>query len=194
MHWRIIMKRNLGSLIIVCSFLFSCVEPAEVKKSSSSSKKGKTKVAQSVESSGIAAKNFAQINNTYATLTGVSMKKTVGEYDLVQSQLPSSSNPKSLNGFNQIASTRLAFKYCEEYLGDDSSFLSLSNEEAAKNMIDQFIDVDLKGSDHKQMHDQVLAILRDDDQLLASNTDDRKLKLLRLSCAAILSSNYVTLI
>lgn len=163
--------------------------------------KNKDKAAEEVfsgkvESSSVSAKNFLQINNTYSSLTGVSAGEVASEFESIKMQLPSSSNPESLNGFNQIASTRLGFLYCDKYIDKRDDLNNLSNENAVKDLIESFIDADIDGNqDHKNLYTDVLAIMNDDDSLINdSNRDRKKVKLLKLSCTALLASSYITLL
>jgi hypothetical protein len=188
------MKKNIIALMTFSTVLVSCIEPASVSKSSSGSKKSQEPIEE-VDKSGVAAKNFAQINNTYASLTGVNMRVASSDYAAIKGQLPSTSNPSSLNGFNQIASTRLAFTYCENYIGSGSPYMAMDNTTAIKGLIDQFIDIKLDEGDHDQMLTQLKAIMNNDDALISdNNSTSKKEKLLHLTCTAILSSSYVTLI
>jgi hypothetical protein len=191
------MKKSLIILFISSLALVSCVEPEAPKASGDSSKKDNARVAEAVDSSGVAAKNFAQVNNTYASLTGISMGAPliVSEYQAIKTQLPSTSNPKSLNGFNQIASTRLAFAYCDEYVDGRADLRAMGNDAAINNLLDSFIDIDRGNSDHQVLISELGAIMRDDDSLISDgNATSKKTKLIKLSCTAILSSSYVTLI
>lgn len=195
MHWRIEMKMKSLNPLLICFTLISCgIDPDPIKQDGSG--EASVELVEQVESSGIAAKNFAQINNTYASLTGVSAGDVSTEYGLIKMQLPASSNPRSLNGFNQIASSRLAFAYCNPYIDGRADLDLLSNEDAIKNLLNSFIDVNPeKNSDHKKMFTQLEAIMSDEDSLINDNNADRKRKkLLKLTCTAILASSYVTLI
>ena len=72
----------------------------------------------------------------------------------------------------------------------------MDNEEASKNLIEGFIDADIvNNEDHKGLYTNVLAIMNNDDTLINdSNQTNRKKKLLKLSCTALLASSYVTLL
>jgi hypothetical protein len=191
------MKKSLTILLISSLALVSCVEPEAPKVSSGSDKNNEARVAEAVDSSGVAAKNFAQINNTYSSLTGISMGETLiaSEYATIKTQLPSTSNPNSLNGFNQIASTRLAFAYCDQYVDGRADLKAMGNDDAISNLLDTFIDIDRSNSDHKVLISELEAVMRDDDSLISDgDATSKKTKLIKLSCAAILSSSYVTLI
>lgn len=191
------MKTNVMVLMIFSLILTSCIEPEPIKKSGGGGKGDSARTAEAVDSSGVAAKNFAQINNTYSSLTGISMGATniTAEYAAIKTQLPSTSNPESLNGFNQIASTRLAFAYCDEFIDSRSDLVGMSNQVAVNNMLDGFLDIDRNNSDHQTFISEIMAIMNDEDSLINDgNTTSKKTKLLKLSCTAILSSSYVTLI
>ena len=189
------MKKSILALLILNFTLFSCIEPEPIKSSSKKSGDRDSSEASAVDSSGIAAKNFAQINNTFSSLTGISAGDVAGEYALIQMQLPSSSNPEALNGFNQIASTRLAFAYCDPYIDGRSDLVAMSNDAAIDNLVDGFIDVSRSNPDHQVLYNNLSAIMNDEDSLINDgNANSKKTKLLKLSCTAILASSYVTLI
>lgn len=186
--------KGLGYLVLSLSLTSCFLEPDKI--SDSKSRTNKVRIGEKVAPKSVAAKNFLQINNTFSSLTGVSAGDVASEYELVKMQLPSSSNPESLNGFNQIASTRLAFLYCDPYIDGRSDLGSMSNEQASRNLIEGFIDADIEGnSDHQNLYQNVLAIMNDDDSLIdENNQSEKKQKLLKLSCTALLSSSYVTLL
>ncbi len=192
------MRLDILKLIVLLLITVSCIEPEKIEELSSNDNKGESGIlSEKVDSSGVAAKNFAQINNTYSSLTGISMgdEDINSEYALIKTQLPSTSKPESLNGFNQIASTRLAFAYCDKFIDKRSDLLSLNNNDALKNLIEGFIDVDLSKPEHSNMYSHLQSIMNDDDSLINDgNATSKKRKLLKLSCTAVLASSYVTLI
>ncbi len=117
------------------------------------------------------------------------------EFAAINTQLPSTSNPNSLNGFNQIASTRLAFAYCDEFVDGRADLVGMNNQSAINNMLDGFIDIDQTNPDHQVLVSELMSIMSDEDSLINDgNATSKKAKLLKLSCTAILSSSYVTLI
>ncbi|MBD66907.1 MAG: hypothetical protein CME62_17020 [Halobacteriovoraceae bacterium] len=150
----------------------------------------------------VAVKNYLQINNTYSSLTGIPTDfKDQGKnvdikatFDAIVMQLPSSSNPESLNGFNQIAQARLGFAYCDAYMNKNynSQYASLTNSQIAQKLLDSFLDVDpVANTAHMDFKNEVLAILNNSDSLLSTNDKQR---LSKMACGAILASAYVTLI
>jgi len=151
-----------------------------------------------VDTSGVATKNFSQLNNSYSTLTGISMALVNDEYQSLKMQLPSTNDVQSLNGFNQISSTRLAFSYCNMFINSKnvSIFTSDTNEQLIQNLLDDIVDVDIQGNpEHTELYNHLLDIMTDVDQLIVDgNSANKKRKLLKLSCTAILASSYVTLI
>lgn len=188
------MLKNIALLTLTFSLTSCFLEPDKISES-----KRKTKSSNfsgKVEPSSIAAKNFLQINNTFSSLTGVPAGNVASEYEALKMQLPSTSNPESLNGFNQIASTRLGFLYCDEYIDGRTDLTSLTNEQASRNLIEGFIDADIENNEeHSNLYSNVLAIMNDEDNLIDDNDDNRKkVKLLKLSCTALLASSYVTLL
>ena len=200
----IMMIRNIGYIALVFSLSSCFLQPDKISESKpAEEEKIEITIGEKVTPKSVAAKNFLQINNTYSSLTGikgdyrVEGSETISDrYELMKMQLPSSSNPESLNGFNQIASTSLAFLYCDPFIDQKEELQSLSNEEASKKLIESFIDADFDNEEeHKNLYDNVLAILDDEDSLIDDNNSARKkLKLLKLSCTAVLSSSYVTLL
>lgn len=196
MYWRIIMRNKAIILMSVCFALVSCIEPEAKKKASSGAAAPVSTFTERADSSGVAAKNFAQINNTFATLTGIPMGDISAEYELIKMQLPSTGSLESLNGFNQIASTRLAFAYCDGFIDLRPDLSAMENDIAVTNLIDGFIDINPSTNDeHKIMFNELMAVMNNDDSLINdNNAANRKVKLLKLSCTAILTSSYVTLI
>lgn len=191
------MKKSLIFLVISSLTLVSCIEPEAPEVASSSKDNDGARIAESVDSSGVAAKNFAQVNNTYSSLTGISMGDTLiaSEYAAIKTQLPSTSNPESLNGFNQIASTRLAFAYCDKYVDGRGDLSGMADSAALDSLLDSFIDIDRSNPDHKTLISELNEIMKDTDSLISDgNAMSKKTKLIKLSCTAILSSSYVTLI
>lgn len=183
--------------------LVACIEAEPMKKVKGNSDEKKYVVGEAGKNYGVAAKNFAQINNTYARLTGVSAGDVSDEFDAVQMQLPSSSNPNSLNGFNQISSVRLAFAYCDEYVDDNGNgrrdqFDSMTDNQVVTFLMDSFGDFNPEqNSDHRIVRDELRAIMADEDDLIntgssVSNTERRRF--IKLSCAALLASSHVTLL
>lgn len=186
------INRSLKFLVAFLVLTSCFLEPKKIEATRTESKVFDEKVA----TSNVSTKNFLQINNTYSTLTGVSTGEVNTEYEILKTQLPSTSDPNSLNGFNLIASTRLAFLYCDKYIDKRDDLAGMSISEGSRNLIESFVDADVDNNeDHKSLYDNVLAIMNDDDELInESNQEDKKIKLLKLSCAAVLASSYVTLL
>lgn len=189
-------------LLTVTSFvMFSCglqLEPVEAPGELEGQALG---LNESHTQAAVANKNFLQINNTYSKLTGISPRQgdILDEYQAIQLQLPSSSDPETLNGFNQIASTRLAFAYCDEYVDENASSFdfttSSTNQVELKNMLLSFVDLDFdNNSEHQEFLAHLEAIMNDDDELVNdNNSTSKKRKLMKMACAAALSSTYLTL-
>jgi hypothetical protein len=66
----------------------------------------------------VGVKNFEQILNTMAELTGVSKDDTQirNTYEAVEDQLPTSNSIKSFQSANQVAIVKLAAEFCHELL------------------------------------------------------------------------------
>lgn len=201
MHGRIIMKTLLN--VMTLSLLFSCVEPDpkdHIKKGDAAG--GLVSLNRSQTEKALANKNFLQINNTFSKLTGISPDQgnVLSEYQAIQLQLPSSTDPETLNGFNQIASTRLAFAYCDQYIEANQGNYDFStadtNDAELKAMVLNFVDMDFdNNSEHQEFLTNLHAILSDEDELVNDGNFSReKRKLMKMSCAATLSSTYVTLL
>lgn len=190
----------LYSLIVAVSV--SCVEPEKpVEEVSSATSNGLPPGPIVVQNSGttpIAAKNYLQINNTFSKKTGISTSHpaVISEYNAILMQLPTTSDPTSLNGFNQIAQTRLAFAYCNEYVEEKwSDYSSLSNGIAIKLLLDNMVDVDVdNNSAHAELYANLMSIMSDEDNLLSGTASSNKEKLFKMSCAALLSSSYVSML
>jgi hypothetical protein len=198
------MKLTALSLITTLFIVGSCVEPEklEVAEGEIESAHKDTPVGNA-NNSGIGVKNYLQINNTFSQMTGVSSTETdvKNEYESVYVQLPSTSNPSSVSGFNQIATIRLAFAYCDKYIASKYSSLYASNrlnpETQAKVMIDEFIDIDYENNPNdKNFLSDVVGIMENADSIVTGTitTTTNNQKLLKLSCTSILSSSYVTMI
>lgn len=142
-----------------------------------------------------AIKNFHQINNTYAQLTGVSAGNSdvLDEFNAIKTQLPSSNDASAANGFNQVAYLRLAFAYCDKYIGNRSSELGGMSEDAiVKDLLDKFVYLDLaKNLGDMNFYNEVLSIVKNEDGLLPGGSG-LKLRAARVGCASILASSYVT--
>jgi len=181
--------------------MFSCIEPDNADNIKKEKKKGEVSLKSAQTTSDLAIKNFLQVNNTYSKLTGISPNEgdILDEYQAIQLQLPSSTDPKTLNGFNQIASTRLAFAYCNEYIDANEDDYNLNSTESNRteliSLSHKFVDFDFNNNnDHKNFLTNLEAILSDEDELVNdANAERKKKKLLKMSCAAILSSTYVTM-
>lgn len=188
------MFKNIALMTLTFSLTSCFLQPDKISENKSSSET--RSFGEKVTPSSIAAKNFLQINNTYSSLTGVPAGNIAADYEQVKMQLPSSSNPESLNGFNQIASTRLGFLYCDEYIDGRTELNAMSNAEASRDLIESFIDADIDDNDeHRNLYNNVMAIMNDDDNLVDDGNEARKkTKLLKLSCTALLASSYITLI
>lgn len=198
--WENKMKK-LGFLLLITAII-SCVEPEKTENITKGSSGGNSVSLKSAQtSSDLAIKNFLQVNNTYSKLTGISPNEgdILDEYRAIQLQLPSSTDPKTLNGFNQIASTRLAFAYCDEYIDANESEYNFdsaaSNMDEVKALSLKFGDFDFDNNpDHVNFLSNLNAIINDDDDLVDDGNFAReKRKLLKMSCAAVLSSTYVTM-
>lgn len=198
--WENNMKIVLFPLLVALAV--SCLEPSKTDNISKGSNKSSAVSLRTAQTnSDVAIKNFLQVNNTYSKLTGVSPDRgdIIDEYRAIQLQLPSSTDPKTLNGFNQIASTRLAFAYCDEYVDEneaDFDFSSASTNRAeVEAMSLKFGDFDfVNNSDHREFLNNLEAITNDDDDLVNDNNFAReKRKLMKMSCAAVLSSTYITM-
>ncbi len=192
--------KTLG-LSLTMVLMFSCIEPDNADNIKKEKKKGEVSLKSAQTTSDLAIKNFLQVNNTYSKLTGISPNEgdILDEYQAIQLQLPSSTDPKTLNGFNQIASTRLAFAYCNEYIDANEDDYNLSSTESNRteliSLSQKFVDFDFNNNnDHKTFLTNLEAILSDEDELVNdANAERKKKKLLKMSCAAILSSTYVTM-
>lgn len=189
----------LYSLVLAVSV--SCIEPekpAESVEGSGSKAPTGPIVVQNSAPTVIAAKNYLQINNTFSKKTGISTSHpdVISEYNAILMQLPTTSDPTSLNGFNQIAQTRLAFAYCNEYVDEKwSDYSSLSNGDAIKLLLDNMVDVDVEGNTaHGQLFSNLMAIMSDEDNLLTGTASSNKEELFKMSCAALLSSSYVSML
>ncbi|MBT4791201.1 MAG: hypothetical protein HON90_06490 [Halobacteriovoraceae bacterium] len=185
------MRKNTLLLFLTIFTLVSCLDPEPNEKMTKASDSAGERIETAIpEASGVGAKNFAQINNTYASLTGVPMGGVSAEYELIKMQLPSTNSLESLNGFNQIASARLAFAYCNPYIDERSDLEAMSNSNAIDNLLNGFLDLDtVNNVDHQTMKSELNAILSNTDNLVASGN---KTRLLKLTCTAILASTYVT--
>ena len=187
--------KKIVTFFLIVPVLTSCfLEPKKISESKSGS--SSVNFTGKVTPSSIGSKNFLQINNTYSSITGISTIRTNTEYEKLKTQLPSTSNPASLNGFNQIASTRLAFLYCDPYIDENSDVLSLSIEDLSVKLINSFIDADVENNkEHQSLYENVLAVLNDEDELISESDEDiKKIKVAKLACTAILASSYVTLL
>ncbi|MEE2671189.1 MAG: hypothetical protein VYA54_05735 [Bdellovibrionota bacterium] len=192
--------KTLG-LSLTMVLMFSCIEPDNADNIKKEKKKGEVSLKSAQTTSDLAIKNFLQVNNTYSKLTGISPNEgdILDEYQAIQLQLPSSTDPKTLNGFNQIASTRLAFAYCNEYIDANEDDYNLNSTESNRteliSLSHKFVDFDFNNNnDHKNFLTNLEAILSDEDELVNdANAERKKKKLLKMSCAAILSSTYVTM-
>jgi hypothetical protein len=198
------MKLTALSLVVTLFGFSSCVEPEklEVKEGKSTRSHVDTPVGNA-NNSGIGVKNYLQINNTFAQMTGISSTATdiKNEYEKVYVQLPSTSNPASVSGFNQIATIRLAFAYCDKYVDTKYSALYQENKTEPKvqavKMIDNFIDIDyVNNQNDKDFLSDVVGIINNSDAIVTGiiTTTENNKKLLKLSCTSILSSSYVTMI
>lgn len=198
------MKLLTFSLLASVFTFTSCVEPEEVEVASSHSetKTVDSPIGQS-NNSGIGIKNYLQLNNTYSQMTGINRANVAvkSEYDKVYVQLPSTSNPSAVSGFNQIATIRLSFAYCNKYIDDNYSSLyrasRTSASDQARSMVDQFIDIDyVNNEDDRGFLEEVTRIISNDDLIVSGSptTETNNRKLLKLSCTSILSSSYVTMI
>lgn len=199
--------KKLTTTFILLTVLTACVEPETLEETADGSDNIHTSggLVTNTASAGIAAKNFTQINLTYSNLTGVPTytESVLEEYKAIELQLPSSTDPVSLNGFNQLSSTRLAFAYCDVYMDKPDVMAQYPTSDAvtnAKTIINSFADLDFeKNTIHQTFLNEVVAILGNkgvdgegnDVQLLQTNNKNR---LLKLGCAAVLSSSYLTLI
>ncbi|MAZ49301.1 MAG: hypothetical protein CME65_12130 [Halobacteriovoraceae bacterium] len=195
------MKKVIASAILM-SLLLSCVEPEKADNiSKGSNKSSSVTLKTSQTSSNLAIKNFLQVNNTYSKLTGISPNRgdILDEYRAIQLQLPSSTDPKTLNGFNQIAATRLAFAYCDEYVDENESDFDFSsastNRLEVQNLSLKFGDFDFdQNQDHINFLNNLEAIINDEDELVDDGNFAReKRKLMKMSCSAVLSSTYITM-
>jgi len=68
----------------------------------------------------VGVKNFEQINETMAFLTGVdpTIRDIERIYEELEDQLPGNNNIKSFLAANQVAITKLAAEYCDELVGN----------------------------------------------------------------------------
>lgn len=208
------MKRHALLSLLVLVSLTSCVEPEVVEEELSDAKEignpnnANPGIPPVIEEepgvpaeakNSIASKNYLQINNTFSTVTGVATDDTsvLSEFKAIQMQLPTTSNPEALNGFNQIAQTRLAFAYCNQYIENKiADYSALPDSGAMDLMLNNFIDVDVVNNPaHVELKTNLMAIMSDVDGLVVdANATSKKRKLLKMSCAAILSSSYVTML
>ncbi len=199
------MIKVLSFTLIVLS-LTSCIEPeGAVEATKKEDIKTEGGLFKRSASGGVAAKNFTQINLTYSNLTKVPTynESVLAEYKAIELQLPASTDPESLNGFNQLSSTRLAFAYCDVFLDKGEVYGMFSSNSAdvnSKVMINLFADLDFDNNEaHQEFKSHVVEILNNrgidstgtNVQLIQVSN---KKSLLKLGCAAVLSSSYLTLI
>ena len=176
------MKKQALLYSLVMAVSFSCIEPEKPEAISSGEVPAQGANAPIPDASGptpIAAKNYKQFNNTLSKKTGVSTSQTtvLSEYNAILMQLPTTSDPTSLNGFNQIAQSRLAFAYCDAYMDDkyDSDYKSLSDADLIKLLLNNMIDVDLVNNEsHQALYAHLMSIMSDEDQLVNDNNATSK--------------------
>lgn len=193
--------KTLFYAFLIGAFFTSCVEPDPADNVQTGKKSRGKRLGVAVTKGAVANKNFLQINNTYSKLTGIAPDRGIieDEYAAIMMQLPSSTNPETMNGFNQIASTRLAFAYCNHYIDDNEADYDFGdnslNSSELKAMTLKFVDMDFDDNpEHASFLSHLQAIMSDEDGLVNDgNAARKKRKLLKMSCAAVLSSTYVTL-
>lgn len=196
------MKKQAILLTLVAGLTFSCVEPDEPKSSGPSgpSEPSGPIVVQSIDATPLASKNYLQISNTFSKKTGISTgdPDILSEFNAILMQLPTTSDPTSLNGFNQIAATRLAFAYCDKYADAnyDSEYQSLSDADAIKKLLDKMVDVNLDENEaHQALYENIMKIMSDEDSLVDDgNPSSKREKLFKMSCAALMASSYVSML
>lgn len=198
------MKSILLALLVLN--LSSCVQvevtDTSVKPEEAVAGSGKDDDGRSVASLGMdvampAVKNYHQINNTYSQLTGVSTAEPeiLNTFNSIKVQLPTTNDPKSVNGFNQIAFLRLAFAYCDSYVSKrGSDLLSKTNEGVVQDLLDNFLYLDLAANPKdRAFKEGLVSIANNEDGFLpaGSNMKERAAKMV---CSSILASAYVTTI
>lgn len=144
-----------------------------------------------------AVKNYHQINNTYSQLTGVSTADSdvLSTFNSIKVQLPTTNDPKSINGFNQIAFLRLAFVYCDKYIdARGSELLSKGNEAIVQDLIDEFIYLDaVKNPKDREFKEGLISIINNEDNFLPAGPNMKE-RASKMVCASLLASAYVTTI
>lgn len=147
----------------------------------------------------IATKNFNQLNATYSKLTGVPSEDSSisSEFQSIKTQLPTVNTPQTLNAFNQIAITRLAFAYCDRFIDTHQNFRSLNYNAINANsmatmLLNHFMDSapqDIPG--YTELYNGLVGILNNTDNLVPSNDKESMAK---MGCVGILASGHITLL
>ncbi len=151
----------------------------------------------------VQVRNFDQIYNTMSRLTnvhpseaviGVGTQKIYQEFAALKSQLPNERDASAFSSFNQIASARLAFMFCNNYIEKNPEFIVLTKEAYIKHLVENFL-----GENPETFADfadvsLILNELLDETSALkympSQNSSDLK-KRYKVACTALLSSNYI---
>ena len=197
------MKRLMLALLVLN--LSSCVQ-VEVTDTSvkpedavagSSKGDGREVASLGMDVAMPAVKNYHQINNTYSQLTGVSTADSdvLSTFNSIKVQLPTTNDPKSVNGFNQIAFLRLAFVYCDKYVDSrGQELLSKSSEGITQDLIDKFIYLDLAGNPKDRAFKEGLLSIANNEDGFLPNGNNIKEESAKMVCTSLLASAYVTTI
>ncbi len=216
------MKYKNAINLFMGVLLVSCVSEKSALKTSiantSSAPSSDAYVAQSVLDSGIAVKTFNQYNITLSKATGIDSAKAAitTEYDLIKNSLPSNNSTGSFTSFHQIAQTRLAFAYCNDFVNTNAEFVAFNYTTSTPQYLstqlltrfigprptadfvlyDKYNEVLLKIFENKALDDAGnnlgLLIPRAIDTTFTVAVLNRNL--MKLGCAALLSSSEFTLL
>jgi hypothetical protein len=163
---------------------------------------------------GVGLRDFAQVNDTMSTTTGVNALAAQATFDELTQQLPASSDARAFVSSHQVAISKLALEYCDALVetpalraqvfgsfpfgtAATTVFASQANRDALTNaLVNRMVGTSLASQPSAAEIAPVLGTLVDELVAPCATTPcgaDRTATIVKAACAAVLSSGAVQL-
>ncbi len=211
--------KYLISVIAVVS-LFSCTPGGKKSQSAGASDDGDTTVPANTDSDigveaierNVVVRTFNEYNSALSMATGVSVSHDaiINEFNSIKNSLPANNSASTFSSFSQVSALRLSFSYCDVYVNESDiwknyDFANYDDNVILNMLMENLLDYDSSKSADVQKFSELRSKLEDiiknkpvDGKVLVESTDGGtdsvKKRLTTMTCSAILSSSYYTVL
>ncbi len=214
------MKSTIYTLSLLL-LLFSCVPGGSEKSESTSSSSSSTDSKDNEETGSlnlepiernVVVRTFNEYNSALSSATGISVghEDITDEFNKIKNSLPANNQASTFSSFSQVSAVRLSFTYCDAYINESDIWKSFdfganSDDAILNKLMENLLDFragnskDLKKfSELRQELEGIIANKPTNGKVLVESTDGGlsavKERLTKMTCTAILSSSYYTVL